>query len=861
MQKRSANIIAPNEEEALQKGQKELDTAEANLQCKRIAEDKFQVSTINADAELEVIISHDGLKAYIADYQGPIGEGTPLDKNKIMQILDNSGIRFGHNSETLDVVLEKIASQDNIKDLEIASGILPQEPEDAYIELYGNHEYPVFAYNSFGKVIPPEPAKTGKRVDGLPFFPNEKREPKPLEIKENCGWVLDEDSGEVIAKGYGKVLQKDGQIKIKPLVKLSNDGLSLLATIYHLDFQENPITVEDIKKVALDLGCQEETILEKEISKALKKAKKHGEPQKEVPIASGGTKPQEPQDAYIELYGNKDFPVFPGQAFGKIVGPVWPQTGLSVIGTSIPPQNDSHPKELEAPEKAFWYIDKDSEQVIAKAYGKVIKDNGQFKIRPLLQISKDHLKMYATISHQDYFNNPITLEQIKKTVSELTTTIKLKEANILQGLKDAAASGKSQKKVLIAEGSPSESGNDAKLILHNKENKNTDETGRIDFHKISAFYSVNEGDVIATLLPPGAGQTGVDIFGNKIESQPGRSLDFTPGNNVESRKSSVSPQSLADFEDLPEHFLDNYKNNFIQITEFLALSSGTVIIEEGKISISDFVEINGDVDYSTGNICLKKGSVKINNTILSGFTVTSPEDILVSGTIEDAHVEAGKNIIVKCGITAGEWGKIKSGGNIQAHFIKNANIECGQDLIVYQHISNSHIKAQGSVIANKGKGKIQGGTIKAGLGLDANEIGSEYGIKTKIFLGKEFDHYQGLIDEKDEVRESLEKVKDFLCDQDPKKVLENCPPQNKTKIEQLLAYKESAEKRLQEIQEQIKLQRNKYLTEIGKVKAKVRKVVHPETEFYIAKKRYLVQETLYNITVYYDSEKDVINIK
>lgn len=860
MQKRIVNILAQDEQEAAIKGSKELNTHESNIQCKKIDEDKYQVAILNADAELDIVIAHDGIKAFITDYQGAIGNGDQLDQEKLKQYLHNAGLSIEPDLETLDMVLERINRGQAINDLEIARGIAPQEPLDAYIELQNNNNYPVFPNNTIGKVIPPQAPQPGKRVDGLPINPKDNREPKTIEAPEKKGLIIEEQTGEVKAKGYGKVIEQDGQVTIKPLFKLIDKGLSLIATLHHLDFHENPITVEDIKQVALDIGCQEEDIHEKEIAKTLKKAKKQNEPQENVLIATGGFEPQEPQDAYIEFYGNKDLPVFPGHVFARRIAPAGPKQGQTIIGKPIAPQDNRTAKDINIPERAFWHIEHHTNELVAKAYGIIAEKQGQMTIKPLLRISKDRLKMFAAIYPMDYFEKAITLEQIKKTIAQITTKINIKEENVSRALKEAAASSEKQIDTLIAEGYPPEKGNDAKLVLQNKETKKEDETGKIDFHKISAFYSVNEGDIIATLFPPTSGKPGIDIFGKQIAPQKGEPIDISPGENVQTRRTSVSPQTLTATKDMPQEYLDNYKNKYIEIVEFLALSSGTVKVEENQISILDLVDINGDVDYSTGNIRLQNGSVKIHNTILSGFTVCVPEDIFVEGTIEDAYVEAGKSIMVKRGITGGDWGKIKSGANIHAYFIKNANIECGQDVLVDQHISNSNIKTQGMVISKKGKGKIQGGIIKASLGLDVNEIGSKYGVKTKIFLGNEFERYQNLLEEKEQLENDLQRVEEYFNNKDPEKVLSDCSAKDKNKIEQLLKYKTSAESRIEEIKKEIKEQRQKYLKECGEVKAKVRKIAHPETEFIIAKKRYLVQEPLYNITVYYDSEKGVIDV-
>jgi len=293
----------------------------------------------------------------------------------------------------------------------------------------------------------------------------------------------------------------------------------------------------------------------------------------------------------------------------------------------------------------------------------------------------------------------------------------------------------------------------------------------------------------------------------------------------------------------------------------MATASGALKVEENKISVVELLEINGDVDYSTGNIRLERGSVKINGTVLSGFTVSAPEDIFVNGTIEDALVEAGNNIRVKGGIVAGEWGKVQAKGNIEAYYMENAVIESGRDVTVAQNISNSTVKAQGFIYAKKGKGAIQGGTIKSNAGIDVNETGSEYNIRTKIVLGSEFGENQELVDKMEKLKKDVDKIDHILGDQDPGTLLNQSPPEKKDKIIKLLKFRTSAKKRIQEIKKEIKQEKQENLREATEAKARVRGTAHPETEIVIAGTRYVVEKPLNNVTFYYDVETNTINTK
>jgi len=861
VKQRSTNIIAQDEKDALLKGAKELNTSESNIQLNNIDDNKYQVSAINADAEVEISISDDGMSATINEYYPPQGSGADLDRERLKQQINYAGIVT--DTKNLDAVLQKIQNQEPVKNLEIARGTPPVEPRDAYIQIQGNTDYPVFAKDVIGVASLPEKPRNGKGVDGRTLYPQDNREPSEVENPRNSGWVIQEQTREVIAKGYGKVVKKQGQIKIKPLFKPSEDGFSLYATLDYLDFHEERITVERIKQAIADLGCRKAEVYEKTIAKSLKRAKKQEAPQKGVLVATGGMQPQEPREGSIELYGNTDYPVFPGNTIGRLIPPVKAQPGQTIDGRSIPLQDDTVPEDIKPPERGGWQIDENTNDIVARGYGKVKKDGKQIQIKPLLGISEDYLYIHATLYHQDYFDKSISFKDIKKLILQISSAAQIQEKEITRALKEAAKTGEKQKKVVIAQGVPPVQGEDSKLNLKDEqeeeeEENNEDEEGNIDYREISTLISARENEVVATLLPPTPGKSGTDIFGREIPPNKGQDLNISAGENVQAVSKTAYANSLYESGYISEQDANKYSDEQIEITEFVALASGALKFEGNTISVTELFETKGDVDYSTGNIRLEKGSVKINGTVLSGFTVSTPQDIYVNGTIEDALAEAGNNITVKGGIVSGEWGKVTAKGSISAHYIENAHIECGQDLTVTQNISNSNINAKGFVYAKKGKGAIQGGTIRSNAGIEVNETGSEYRVRTRIILGNEFGENQELVDEMEKLKADVDRIDHMLGDQDPGTILNQSPPEKKDKIIKLLKFRTSSLKRIQTIKEEIKQEKQQKLQEATQAKAKIKGTIHPDTEIIIAGRRYLVQETMHNTTFYYDPDTDKV---
>jgi uncharacterized protein (DUF342 family) len=152
-----------------------------------------------------------------------------------------------------------------------------------------------------------------------------------------------------------------------------------------------------------------------------------------------------------------------------------------------------------------------------------------------------------------------------------------------------------------------------------------------------------------------------------------------------------------------------------------------------KISIDAVFLLNGNVDFSSGNIDFV-GNVLINGSIASGFSVKAQGDIEVKGFIEGAEVIAGGNILVKGGIKSGVKGIVKAGENISARFVENARLEAGKDIIVREAIMQSFIKAGGNVMVSDRKATIVGGVVQASHTVEAKIIGSQLATQTVIEL-------------------------------------------------------------------------------------------------------------------------------
>lgn len=232
--------------------------------------------------------------------------------------------------------------------------------------------------------------------------------------------------------------------------------------------------------------------------------------------------------------------------------------------------------------------------------------------------------------------------------------------------------------------------------------------GTVDYKEVRQLTNVRKGQLIAERLPAEEGTPGKTVTGETIPPRPGKEARFKLGKNV-----------VADGE---------------QKALYAAIDGMVVQTENGKINVFPVYEVNGDVDYSIGNIDFY-GTVVIRGNVLSGFKVKAAGDIRITGGVEGAEIEALGSIEISEGVLGHNKAIIRAGVNLKTSFIQDATIEAGQDVFVSQSIMHSQVRAGQNVFCNGTKGLIVGGTVQAGEQVIARTIGNTMSTPTSIEVG------------------------------------------------------------------------------------------------------------------------------
>jgi len=249
-----------------------------------------------------------------------------------------------------------------------------------------------------------------------------------------------------------------------------------------------------------------------------------------------------------------------------------------------------------------------------------------------------------------------------------------------------------------------------------------DDSGRIDLRDLGTLLLVNPGTPLMRRIPARQGTDGLDVFGKVVPAPEAEDPPYADG------LTGVVPDP-AD----PQVML-------------AAISGSPALLPHG-VSVSPVVDVEA-VDMHSGNVTFD-GTLRVNGDIKTGMTVRVTGDVIVSGTIEAAHVEAGGDVVVKGGIIgkaegphpagdgAAALASVRCKGRLHARFIESAVVEAGTDVTVESGIRQSEVAAGNAVFAGPkgGQGNITGGRIRAKTIVRTATLGATAGTATVVQVG------------------------------------------------------------------------------------------------------------------------------
>ena len=264
---------------------------------------------------------------------------------------------------------------------------------------------------------------------------------------------------------------------------------------------------------------------------------------------------------------------------------------------------------------------------------------------------------------------------------------------------------------LVAQGKPAFDGRNGNIVDYfPRELQRTlevDEFGQVDYTALNLICNVKEGQEICRLIRPTEGEPGRTVLDQEVPAKSGKAVPLPKGRNTE-----VSEDGDALLASIPGHVEFSGRN----------------------FQVKPVLDIDGDVDFSTGNIKFV-GDVNIKGDVISGFAVNAMGNVYVGGVVEaGGTVEAGGDLTVAKGILGDGSTVIRAARCIFAKYIENATIYVRENLQT-DCIVNGQIYCDGEIQVCSGRGSIMGGRVWAGKRVSASAIGAKSEVKTSVALG------------------------------------------------------------------------------------------------------------------------------
>lgn len=343
--------------------------------------------------------------------------------------------------------------------------------------------------------------------------------------------------------------------------------------------------------------------------------------------------------------------------------------------------------------------------------------DGSFSI----EIAADLMTAHLTVTPA-YGGTPVAAEQIFAKLEQEGICFGVAEETI----RTAVAKGYARNK-LIAEGTHPVQGNDTQFISLLPEANNflqhAEDLENIDYRNFGTITTVKQGDPLMRRLPATDGEAGVNILGLPAPAAKGNDFGFSPL----SSGAEVHP-------DDPDLLI-------------AALPGQPFLLKDG-VKIEPVITIK-NVDLSTGNLDIE-GSLSISGDVKPGMRVRAAADIVITGMVEAAHIEAGGSIEIK-GAVIGQGqprigmddlnpgaATVRAEGSITALFVENAVLSAADDIRIREFVMNSELNAGNSILVGESgssKGRIINSRCRATTKIEAITIGSRTDVGTMLEVG------------------------------------------------------------------------------------------------------------------------------
>lgn len=405
-----------------------------------------------------------------------------------------------------------------------------------------------------------------------------------------------------------------------------------------------------------------------------------------------------------------------GAVVAHLEGGAQAKAGRTVYGEEISPPS-SRSRTVSAGENVEF--SKANQTFIALIPGYPEYDERSISVAPLFSVSSDEMTAFAHVRPLAPDASPPTEDVFRRMLADAGVVFGATEQsyeNVVEAMKSDA---NTDDPVIVAVGKPPTAGTEARIewLKGSEPSAGLErENGNIDFHQRQVLQEVRSGDLLAVKTPIQPGVDGVTVAGNAVEPDEVADCGVVAGENV-----AISAKGL----------------------HFKATIDGIVVRGGNLVRVVEVLEVEGNVDFSTGDLDSPK-AVVIQGAVSSTFAVHARGPITVMDCVEDSIVESTDSVVVALGIIHRTLGSLKAGACVEAKYTQNAQVHAGDSILLRDSALHSFLAAKNEVKLLEGKGTAIGGHLIAGAKVELKVAGSKMNAHTILQVGMNYDKMEVL---------------------------------------------------------------------------------------------------------------------
>ncbi len=400
-------ISASSREEALELAASRLEAPREAVAMEHMGGDEYRAGLVDQNAEVQLGISADGMEASIVEFTPPKGKGRHMTPEDLFLQLKQIGVRIEPSEKTVAAVVEDMKQDKDVINMVLVRGSQPQPARDAVIKPEGDRDFPVFPGEVVGTYVSPRAVEDGMLVNGTKNPATTGQKPSDIFFPTDAGCHLDLETSRVIADQYGLVSMEGQNIRVTPLVHVSEDKMSVKATVFSRTSSGSPTTPELFREILNRMQVMAR-LREQTLKQAVDKAKEKQTAVENVVICRR-LQPKNGQHGYLELAvsstsdvgshgqedseGNIDYrardmirSVQQDDFLGRLVPPQPGVPSQDVFGHTVLAK-DGQPAQIEVGENVR--VSEDGNEFYATAEGMVVFLNNTLKVTEVFEVNGD----------------------------------------------------------------------------------------------------------------------------------------------------------------------------------------------------------------------------------------------------------------------------------------------------------------------------------------------------------------------------------------------------------------------------------------------------------------------------------------